>query len=297
MNSLHLALQNAKEKQSSRKEKTILTLNNNDPFSNAEVRRRETTKDSSKVPSIYSIARPSKVGIEYALSFCDYSHPAYDNVTSICLNSKLLTDQGLSMLYSYLSLGFYPHLSLLRLEDNLLTDNALNILSQLIQEGMCPELSEIHLTYNYINQGQGSLFLDYCSEHGIRVALGGIPDFSLAPLLPPSQPPFLAYRVITKGEDDGSASSSSFHYSDIRTANQWVSDGNKPIIGIQLFYYGMGMMAVRLTDVNKNVVVSSGECGQLLVTNQQVPVVSMECGYRDSNYKILGITNASEGLV
>jgi len=30
MNSLHLALQNAKEKQSSRKEKTILTLNNND---------------------------------------------------------------------------------------------------------------------------------------------------------------------------------------------------------------------------------------------------------------------------
>ena len=76
-----------------------------------------------------------------------------------------------------------------------------------------------------------------------------------------------------------------------------MSDGNKPIIGIQLFYYGMGMMAVRLTDVNKNVVVSSGECGQLLVTNQQVPVVSMECGYRDSNYKILGITNASEGLV
>lgn len=129
------------------------------------------------------------------------------------------------------------------------------------------------------------------------MALGGIPDFSLAPLLPPSQPPFLAYRVITKGEDGGSTSSSSFHYSDIRTANQWVSDGNKPIIGLQLFYYGMGMMAVRLTDVNKNVVVSSGECGQLLVTNQQVPVVSMECGYRDSNYKILGITNASDGLV
>lgn len=126
--------------------------------------------------------------------------------------------------------------------------------------------------------------------------LGGNPDFSLAPLLPPSQPPFLAYRVVTKMEGDGSISSS-FHYSDIRTANQWVSDNNKPIIGLQLFYYGMGMMAVKLTDVNQNVVVSSGECGQLLVTNQYLPVVSMECGYRDSNYKILGITNSFEGLV
>lgn len=126
--------------------------------------------------------------------------------------------------------------------------------------------------------------------------LGGNPDFSLAPLLPPSQPPFLAYRVVTKAESDGSTPSS-FHFSDIRTANQWVSYNNRPIVGLQLFYYGLGMMAVKLTDVNGTIIVSSGECGQLLVTNQQLPVVSMECGYRDSNYKILGITNSSEGLV
>lgn len=67
-------------------------------------------------------------------------------VFSVFHIGKLLTDQGFFMLYSYLSLGFYPHLSILRLEDNLLTDSSLNVLSQLIQEGMCPELSEIILT-------------------------------------------------------------------------------------------------------------------------------------------------------
>ena len=63
----------------------------------------------------------------------------------ITIIDKLLTDQGVLMLCSYLSLGYYPQLSVLMLEDNLLTDESLNYLSQLISEGMCPELSEIYL--------------------------------------------------------------------------------------------------------------------------------------------------------
>ena len=193
------------------------------------------------------------------------------------------------------------------LEDNLLTDESLNTLSKLIEDNMCPELSEIWLSRsscvfllwigNYINQETGQLFLDYCTEHRIMVELGGCPNFSFAPLLPPSQPPFLAYRVISKAEQSGSDLYSCLHFDDIRTANQWSSDHAKPIIGIQLFFYGMGKMAVKMLDTTGTSFISTGECGELVVSKSLSPIVSMEFGYKNSSYRLVGMTNSSDGIV
>lgn len=141
------------------------------------------------------------------------------------------------------------------------------------------------------------MFLDYCTEHRIKVELGGCPDFSFAPFLTPTQPPFLAYRVLTKLEQLGPDLYSSLHFSDIRTANQWSTDSGKPIVGIQLFYYGMGKMAVKMIDTYGASFVSSGECGELTVSKSLSSIVSMEFGYRNSNYRLVGMTNSVDGVV
>ncbi|KAK8794471.1 hypothetical protein WA171_003593, partial [Blastocystis sp. BT1] len=299
MDRIRKAVENAKAKNVDRMEKTIQAVNNNDPFLKQSSKRNSSNTDnlSKRGPNIYSYGGVTKVGLEYVHTFCDYSHSAYENVTSLSLNNKLLTNQGLSILCTYLSLGFYPHLSILMLEDNLLTDESLNILSKLIEDNMCPELSEIWLSRNYINQETGRLFLDYCTDHRIQVEFGGCPNFSFAPLLTPTQPPFLVYRVITKAEQVGSDLYSSLHFADIRTANQWSSDNAKPIVGIQIFYYGMGKMAVKMLDTTGTPFMPNGDCGELAVSKSLSPIVSMEFGYMNSSYRLVGMTNSKDGVI
>lgn len=68
----------------------------------------------------------------------------------------MLTDQGLSLICQYISLGFYPHLQYLSLEghilkwviivDNLLTDKSVSEICNLIEGGFCPEMRSINLS-------------------------------------------------------------------------------------------------------------------------------------------------------
>lgn len=76
---------------------------------------------------------------------------------------------------------------------------------------MCPELRTIDLScalhfacsrlVNYINQSVALCFNEFCQQHSISLIDGGYPNFSLASLLPPTQPPVLIYRVITRMAD------------------------------------------------------------------------------------------------
>ena len=82
------------------------------------------------MPNIYSLNKVNKVGLDYALSICDYSRPSNETVTSLSLSSitpawnlnieKLLTDQGLKMICTYISFGFYPHLTTMDLDGGIL---------------------------------------------------------------------------------------------------------------------------------------------------------------------------------
>ena len=134
--------------------------------------------------------------------------------------------------------------------------------------------------------------MEFCRERDIYAEFGGCPNFSKCTLLSPSQPPFLMYRVVTISPQD-----SEIHYGDLRRANQFSSDNGQPIVGIQMFYYGVGQMAVRIEDCKGEVVMSSGMCGQLTLSPTKSPIISMEFGQKDSNYRLVGLTNSINGFI
>ena len=162
---------------------------------------------------------------------------------------------------------------------------------------MCPELRTIDLScalhfacsrlVNYINQSVALCFNEFCQQHSISLIDGGYPNFSLASLLPSTQPPVLIYRVITRMAD----APGSYHYSDFATSGRWCSDGGQPIIGLQLFYYGRGNLTARLRNSSGEEVCGSGACGELIVSPGLQPVVSVEFGFRDMPFNVVGMTN------
>ena len=162
---------------------------------------------------------------------------------------------------------------------------------------MCPELRTIDLScalpfarsrlVNYINQSVALCFNEFCQQHSISLIDGGYPNFSLASLLPPTQPPVLIYRVITRMAD----APGSYHYSDFATSGRWCSDSGQPIIGLQLFYYGRGNLTARLRNSSGEEVCGSGACGELIVSPGLQPVVSVEFGFRDMPFNVVGMTN------
>ena len=168
---------------------------------------------------------------------------------------------------------------------------------------MCPELHTIDLSclfspfysflVNYINQSINLCFSDFCHQHNIYLIDGGYPNFSLASLIPPTQPPVLIYRVITPMAD----SPSSYHYSDFATNGRWCSDGGQPIIGLQLFYYGRGNLTARLRNSSGDEVCGNGACGDLIVSPGQQPVMSVEFGFRDMPFNVVGMTNSNASNV
>lgn len=150
----------------------------------------------------------------------------------------------------------------------------------------------LHLD-NYINESVGLLLSQFCSEHHIEVIFGGYPNFSLAVTIPPSQPPVLLYRVVTCME----RTSNHIHYSDFCSMGQWCGDGGKPIVGIQLFYYGVGMISAKITSSNGIVVTGNGDCGNLIITDDYSPVALIDYGTKDTMLSVVGFSNQVDGFV
>lgn len=138
----------------------------------------------------------------------------------------------------------------------------------------------------------GTLFMDFCREKGIYTETGGCPQFSKSSWLSPKHPPFLVYRVLTT-----SADRSNIHYSNIQRANQFASDNQQPIVGIQMFYYGVGQIAVRMEDLNGDVITSNGQCGEITISPTKSPIVAIDFGQKDSNYRLLGMTCIENGVI
>lgn len=152
---------------------------------------------------------------------------------------------------------------------------------------------------NYINESTGSLFIQYCTENNIEVSVGGCPDFSLASTISSNLPPTLLYRVVTLMNSDSNTSNvlDHLHYSDFYSMGNWCSDEGKPIVGIQLFFYGAGLVTAKLVGSNGSVVYGNGECGNLILTDQLCPVTAIEFGSKDTDYSIVGMSNQVNGVV
>ena len=188
--------------------------------------------------------------------------------------------------------------------ENLLTDISLSYLSEIIEGGMCPELRAIDLSrfaslldsplVNYINRTTSLCFNEFCSQHSITLTDGGHPNFSLSSTIPLTQPPVLIYRVISKME---AQDQSCYHYSDFATMGKWCADDGRPIIGVQLFYYGRGNITARLRNARDEECCGNGDCGDLIVSTGMLPVTSVEFGYKDVPFSGVGMTNAANGVV
>ena len=87
------------------------------------------------------------------------------------------------------------------------------------------------------------------------------------------------------------------HYSDFYSMGNWCSDEGKPIVGIQLFFYGVGLVTAKLVSSNGSVVYGNGECGNLILTDQLCPITSIEFGSKDTDYSIVGMSNQVNGVV
>lgn len=229
-----------------------------------------------------------------------------DVVSSISLSSfylffvlvldKLLGDIGLQLICQYLSYNRYPNLSEINFQDNLLTDSSLNTLSSLIASNKCYKLRLLNLTCNYINVSVGQLFVEFCSQHHITVQLGGCPNFELSTAVSASFPPTLFYRVVVQS-DETSCSSDSLLYSNFCKAEEWCSMGQKPIVGVQLFYYGMGRIATQVVDIQGNRTFGNGECGNVVVSAGLAPIASVEFGCKDTPFSIVSYGSTDKAML
>lgn len=78
---------------------------------------------------------------------------------------------------------------------------------------------------------------------------------------------------------------------------QWCGDYGKPIVGIQLFYYGVGMISAKVTSSNGIVVSGNGDCGNLIITDDYSPVTSIDYGTKDTMFSVVGFSNEVDGHV
>lgn len=209
---------------------------------------------------------------------------------------KLIGDIGLQLICQYLSTNRYPNLSEINFQDNLLTDSSLNTLSSLVASNKCYKLRLLNLTCNYINLSVGQLFVEFCSQHHITVQLGGCPNFQLATAVSASFPPTLFYRVVVQS-DTTSSSSDSLLYSNFCKAEEWCSMGQKPIVGVQLFYYGVGRIATQVVDMQGNRTFGNGECGNVVISAGMGPIVSVEFGCKDTPFRIMSYGRADKEIM
>ena len=209
---------------------------------------------------------------------------------------KLIGDIGLQLICQYLSYNRYPNLTEINFQDNLLSDFSLNTLSTLVISQKCYKLHLLNLTCNYINLSVGQLFAEFCSQHHITVQLGGCPDFSLASAVSASFPPTLFYRVAVQN-DENSRSIDSLIYSNFCKVEEWCSMDQKPIVGVQLFYYGMGRIATQIVDTQGNRTFGDGECGNVVISTELLPVASVGFGCKGTPFSVLSYGSAYNGIL
>lgn len=116
-------------------------------------------------------------------------------------------------------------------------------------------------------------------------------------MVPSNQPPVLLYRVVTCMDVEATDLFDRIHYSNFYSMGQWCSDEGKPVVGIQLFYYGVGWITAKLVGTNGSVVYGNGECGDLIVTDSLCPVVSIDFGNKDTLFSIVGLVNRVGGNI
>ena len=100
-------------------------------------------------------------------------------------------------------------------------------------------------------------------------------------------------------QNEGSSSSSldSLIYSNICKAEEWCSMGQRPIVGVQLFYYGMGRVATQVIDTQGNRSFGDGECGKVVLSTELLPVVSVEIGCKDTPFCVVSYGSADKGML
>ena len=56
-------------------------------------------------------------------------------------------------------------------------------------------------------------------------------------------------------------------------------------------------MAVKMLDTTGTPFMPNGDCGELAVSKSLSPIVSMEFGYLNSSYRVVGMTNSKDGVI
>lgn len=256
-------------------------------------KRQESVAKSIKNESTPAVVaqntKKSAMGLYGIIQMCDFSRKSRQDIT-MDLKEQLIGDQGLFVFCDYLMYGAYPQLRSLDLSNNLLTDSSLSTLSTLLGSGACPLLKSVDISGNYINHSELNSFFAYCNQThpNINVQYNSLPNHSLSSSFPPSQVPFLSYlafdSVVVGGNDSVHAARQVNEFTQMTTLGQPCAfSDQRPIAGLQLFFYGVGEIAVRVKASDWDSYTTTGVNGEVVCSNNLLPLLDIELGVRETN--------------